>query len=184
MFTCFIRYYVDPDKLSEFKEYARAWIFLIQKYGGIHHGYFIPGIEADDMPSAALAFPVWAPKGLQTSRLRYLAFLVKKHTNNTVCRSPMTTSVRPQRRDSRRQNAFQVTSGRSLFLFLNRVTLRRLPPLKQSAGTSGACCRWSGHARQPQLPGDRRHRLSQKRRHTGKGRSNGKPRSDPPNTTL
>ena len=57
MFTCFIRYYIDSDKFSEFKEYARAWIFLIQKHGAIHHGYFIPGTEADHMPSAALSFP-------------------------------------------------------------------------------------------------------------------------------
>ena len=63
MFTCFIRYYIDPDKFSEFKEYARVWIFLIQKHGGIHHGYFIPGTEADHMPSAAFSFPALGAEG-------------------------------------------------------------------------------------------------------------------------
>jgi hypothetical protein len=43
MFTCCIRYNNDPDKLVAFREYSRAWISLINKYGGIHHGYFIPG---------------------------------------------------------------------------------------------------------------------------------------------
>jgi hypothetical protein len=63
MFTCFIRYRVDLDKLSEFREYARAWISLIQKYGGIHHGYFIPGTETDDLPSVAFSFPGLATEG-------------------------------------------------------------------------------------------------------------------------
>ena len=57
MFTCFIRYSIEPDKLEEFKEYARAWIGLIRKYGGTHHGYFVPGTEADDLPDAKFSFP-------------------------------------------------------------------------------------------------------------------------------
>jgi NIPSNAP protein len=57
VFTCFIRYSVDPEKLDDFKEYAHSWIALICKYGGIHHGYFIPGTEADKLPRAAFSFP-------------------------------------------------------------------------------------------------------------------------------
>ena len=57
MFTCFIRYKVEPGKLSEFKEYARAWIPLIRKYGGTHHGYFVPGTSGDDLPEPAFSFP-------------------------------------------------------------------------------------------------------------------------------
>ena len=57
MFTCFIRYKVEPDKLEEFKEYARSWISLIRKYGGTHHGYFIPGTTADNLPTATFSFP-------------------------------------------------------------------------------------------------------------------------------
>jgi hypothetical protein len=57
MFTCFIRYEVPPDKLDEFKEYAQAWIALIRKYGGIHHGYFRPGSAAEELPEAAFSFP-------------------------------------------------------------------------------------------------------------------------------
>jgi len=57
MFTCFIRYQLDPNKLDEFREYARSWISLIRKYGGTHHGYFIPGSEHHSLPSAAFSFP-------------------------------------------------------------------------------------------------------------------------------
>jgi hypothetical protein len=57
MFTCVIRYRVEPGKLDEFREYARAWIALIRKYGGAHHGYFVPGTEDDVLPDAAFSFP-------------------------------------------------------------------------------------------------------------------------------
>jgi hypothetical protein len=57
MFTCFIRYRIEPDKLDEFREYARAWVSLIRKYGGTHHGYFVPGTDGDDLPNPAFSFP-------------------------------------------------------------------------------------------------------------------------------
>ena len=57
MFTCCIRYQIDPNKLVEFREYARSWISLINKYGGIHHGYFMPGANLDELPNAAFSFP-------------------------------------------------------------------------------------------------------------------------------
>lgn len=57
MFTCFIRYEVDLAKIDEFKEYARSWIALIGKYGGTHHGYFIPGGAGDEFPDAKFSFP-------------------------------------------------------------------------------------------------------------------------------
>ena len=57
MFTCFIRYQIEPGKLAEFREYAHAWIALIRKYGGTHHGYFVPGTDNDDLPNAAFSFP-------------------------------------------------------------------------------------------------------------------------------
>lgn len=40
--TCQIRYTLNLDKLSSFETYARTWISLIERYGGIHHGYLIP----------------------------------------------------------------------------------------------------------------------------------------------
>jgi hypothetical protein len=57
MFTCFIRYKVDLEKIDEFKEYAFTWMTLIEKYGGTHHGYFIPGGSEDLLPEAKFSFP-------------------------------------------------------------------------------------------------------------------------------
>jgi len=57
MFTCCIRYVLAPGKLAEFKEYAHAWIPLIEKYGGTHHGYFVPSETADEMPATTFSFP-------------------------------------------------------------------------------------------------------------------------------
>jgi hypothetical protein len=63
MFTCFIRYRIESDKLDEFREYARSWIALIRKYGGTHHGYFVPGTDEDNLPSAAFSFPGLGTEG-------------------------------------------------------------------------------------------------------------------------
>lgn len=45
--TCQIRYTLNFDKLSAFESYARTWMVLIEKYGGVHHGYFIPRPSPD-----------------------------------------------------------------------------------------------------------------------------------------
>lgn len=47
--TCQIRYTLDLAKLDAFETYARAWIPLIERYGGIHHGYFIPRKNPDEV---------------------------------------------------------------------------------------------------------------------------------------
>ncbi|MBS0275968.1 MAG: NIPSNAP family protein [Proteobacteria bacterium] len=57
MFTCLIRYEIAPGKLDAFREYARAWMALIRKYGGTHHGYFVPGEADDALPRAGFSFP-------------------------------------------------------------------------------------------------------------------------------
>ena len=54
MITCFIRYRINPERLADFELYAQVWMRLIEKYGGTHHGYFVPG-EAP--PEAAFSFP-------------------------------------------------------------------------------------------------------------------------------
>ena len=57
MFICFIRYKIDLDKLDEFQEYAHSWISLINRHGGRHHGYFVPGTGVDNLPRPAFGFP-------------------------------------------------------------------------------------------------------------------------------
>jgi hypothetical protein len=57
MITCHIRYTVDPYKLKEFEHYAKLWIPLIQRLGGIHHGYFLPAEGANDIALCLFSFP-------------------------------------------------------------------------------------------------------------------------------
>jgi hypothetical protein len=45
--TCEIRYTLNPDALPAFESYARTWMMLIERYGGVHHGYFIPRATPD-----------------------------------------------------------------------------------------------------------------------------------------
>jgi hypothetical protein len=52
--TCQIRYTLDLSKLSAFESYARTWIVLIERYGGVHHGYFIPRASPDEI---GVSFP-------------------------------------------------------------------------------------------------------------------------------
>jgi len=53
LITCFIRYTLDSEKVADFEQYARVWMRLIEKYGGTHHGYFVP----DEGPgNAAFSF--------------------------------------------------------------------------------------------------------------------------------
>ena len=63
MFSCFIRYQIAPGKLDAFKGYARAWIALIRKYGGTHHGYFLPAAESGALPDAPFSFPGLGKEG-------------------------------------------------------------------------------------------------------------------------
>lgn len=42
MITCYVRYVLNMEKLDAFAEYGRIWIDLIQRLGGVHHGYFLP----------------------------------------------------------------------------------------------------------------------------------------------
>lgn len=57
MVTCFLRYVVDPSKLAEFEHYAKLWIPLVERFGGRHHGYFLPSEGASDVALALFSFP-------------------------------------------------------------------------------------------------------------------------------
>lgn len=74
MFTCFIKYVVDPDKINAFEEYARLWIRLIEKYGGTHHGYFLPGKDLDELPSPTFSFPNLGKQGPQNIAVALFSF--------------------------------------------------------------------------------------------------------------
>jgi len=57
MITCYIKYKIDSYKLKEFEIYAKKWIPLVNKFGGIHHGYFLPHEGTNDMAIALFSFP-------------------------------------------------------------------------------------------------------------------------------
>ena len=102
MITCFIRYTIDPEKVSDFEHYARVWMPLIEKYGGTHHGYWL----ADKTPeSAAFSFPGLGEEGPSDIAIALFSFpdqqaydsyrenvakdpectAVTKHFNDTKC---------------------------------------------------------------------------------------------------
>ena len=57
MVTCYLRYIIDPHKVSEFEHYAKLWIPLVGKFGGTHHGYFLPSEGANNIALALFTFP-------------------------------------------------------------------------------------------------------------------------------
>jgi NIPSNAP len=57
MITCYLRYIIDPFKLKEFEHYGKLWIPLVEKFGGIHHGYFMPHEGANNIALALFSFP-------------------------------------------------------------------------------------------------------------------------------
>lgn len=56
MITCVLRYVIDPSRLADFEQFARMWIALVGKYGGSHHGYFLPAEGANDIAIALFTF--------------------------------------------------------------------------------------------------------------------------------
>mgnify|MGYP000878017408 CR=1 FL=1 len=56
MVTCYLRYEIDPYKKAEFEHYARLWIPLVERFGGTHHGYFLPHEGPNDIAVALFTF--------------------------------------------------------------------------------------------------------------------------------
>jgi uncharacterized protein (DUF1330 family) len=57
MVTCYLRYVIDPNQLAEFERYAKLWIPLVEKFGGKHHGYFLPSEGTNNVALALFTFP-------------------------------------------------------------------------------------------------------------------------------
>ncbi|WP_349957249.1 NIPSNAP family protein [Rhizobium sp. ZPR3] len=57
MITCYLRYVIDPYKLAQFEHYAKLWIPLVNRLGGMHHGYFMPHEGANNVALALFSFP-------------------------------------------------------------------------------------------------------------------------------
>jgi len=55
--TCVVEYTIDPAKIEAFEQFGRAWIDLVNRHGGQHHGYFLPSEGASDRALALFSFP-------------------------------------------------------------------------------------------------------------------------------
>jgi hypothetical protein len=54
--TCVVDYVIDPAKITEFERFAQAWMRLVTREGGVHHGYFLPAEGASDEARALFSF--------------------------------------------------------------------------------------------------------------------------------
>jgi NIPSNAP len=57
MITCYLRYKIDMYKVAEFEAYARMWMKLVERFGGVHHGYYLPHESDSDLAVALFSFP-------------------------------------------------------------------------------------------------------------------------------
>ena len=57
MVTCDLRYVIEPAKLEELEHYAQLWMPLVERFGGQHHGYFLPSEGASNVALALFSFP-------------------------------------------------------------------------------------------------------------------------------
>ena len=56
MSTCHVTCKIDPAKTEGLEIYAKAWIPLVERFGGTHHGYFLPHEGPNDLAFAAFSF--------------------------------------------------------------------------------------------------------------------------------
>ncbi len=68
MVTIYLRYVLDTSKLKEFEHYGKLWIPLVEKFGGKHHGYFMPSEGASNIALALFTFE--SLSAYETYRLR------------------------------------------------------------------------------------------------------------------
>jgi hypothetical protein len=54
--TCVVEYVIDPAKIEDFERFARAWMELVDRHGGRHHGYYLPAEGASDLALALFSF--------------------------------------------------------------------------------------------------------------------------------
>ncbi|WP_371528553.1 NIPSNAP family protein [Streptomyces sp. NBC_01283] len=59
MITVHLKYEIDPDpdRVADFEEYGRRWVGLVNRFGGDHHGYFLPSEGDSDIAYALFSFP-------------------------------------------------------------------------------------------------------------------------------
>jgi hypothetical protein len=76
MVTCYLRYVIDPHKVGLFEAYAKMWLPLLERFGGTHHGYFLPHEGANNIAVALFSFPTLAA---------YEAYRTKSQSDPECC---------------------------------------------------------------------------------------------------
>lgn len=76
---CEVRYHLDPNRLSEFEEYGRAWTKLIERHGGVHHGFFMPRPAPSD---TTISFPGKGRSGADDVAIALYGFPDEEAYNN------------------------------------------------------------------------------------------------------
>jgi hypothetical protein len=56
MITCALEYRIDRRREAEFERWCRLWLRLIPKFGGVHHGYFLPSEGRSDLALGLFSF--------------------------------------------------------------------------------------------------------------------------------
>ncbi len=57
MIACSLTYVIDPYKVDDFETYAKAWIHMINRMGGTHHGYWFPHEGPNNIAYCHFSFP-------------------------------------------------------------------------------------------------------------------------------
>jgi hypothetical protein len=87
MVTIYLRYVLNTAKLKEFEHYGKLWIPLVEKFGGTHHGYFMPSEGANNIALALFTFDSLA--AYETYRQNSFAdqdcLAAFKYAENTGC---------------------------------------------------------------------------------------------------
>lgn len=56
MITCVLEYRIDRTREADFERWCRMWLRLIPRFGGIHHGYFLPSEGRSDVALGLFSF--------------------------------------------------------------------------------------------------------------------------------
>ncbi|MDX6297620.1 MAG: hypothetical protein QOI51_1477 [Nocardioidaceae bacterium] len=108
MITCVVDYVIDPAKVGDFERFAQRWMELVEKHGGVHHGYFLPAEGASDRALALFSFPSLAgyeeyrgrfgsdPEFVEADRIRDDSGCVLRF-DRTFMRPLLPASLRPRR---------------------------------------------------------------------------------------
>jgi len=56
LITCVLEYRIDRNREAEFERWCRMWLRLIPRFGGVHHGYFLPSEGHSDVALGLFSF--------------------------------------------------------------------------------------------------------------------------------